>query len=238
MKRIIAALSLLVLSSPALAQSQADLIKAFAGKWQVYDQRLSTGAGKCSLDFGIAASGGAMLLSASNCAAPLGSAVAWLIDGNQLVLDDAQGKPIVRLGGNQKRITGTTEAGLPLIIERPGGDGTGIRLQGAYNVSGCYYLGYSQNCAPESQLARPLTEAGPAKVHVEVNAALHSEPRSDANTVGTVKQGACVAVNACTVASDGPWCRIALPSGSAWLRKMALRQSRWPIITFTNGCSG
>jgi len=237
MKLLAAALSLLAMTSPVLAQSQADLIKAFAGKWQVYDQHLSSGGNKCTFDFGAAANGAAMPLAASNCAAPFGNATAWLIDGNQLVLEDAQGKPIIRLGGNQKRITGTTDAGMPLVMERPGGDGTAIRLQGAYNIAGCYYLGYSQNCAPQAQLARPSTDAGPAQIHVEVNAALHSEPRSDASIVGTVKKGACLAVSVCTVASDGPWCRVALPSGSAWLRKMTLRQSRWPIITFSNGCS-
>jgi hypothetical protein len=237
MKWILVVLALAVLAGPALAQSQADFVKAFAGKWQVYDQRMGMGSAKCTFDLATAQVGKDMVLSASNCAAPFGGAVGWLIDGNQLVLEDAQGKTIVRLGGNQKRITGTTESGIPIVIERPGGDGNATRLQGAYNISGCYYVGYSQNCAPQSDLVRPATESGPVKVRLDVNAALHSEPRGDADTVGTVKQGTCVAVNACTVASDGPWCRVALPSGAAWLRKMTLRQNRWPIITFSNSCS-
>ena len=237
MKSLFVALTLSVATSPALAQSQGDFVKAFAGQWQVYDRNLSTGAGKCTFDLAATQVGASMVLSTSNCVAPFGAAVGWLIDGSQLVLEDAQGKPIVRLGGNQKRITGTTADGQPIVIERPGGDGTAARLQGAYNMSGCYYVGYSQNCAAAAELVRPSAQAASVEVHVEVNAALHSEPRADASTVGTVKQGACIAVNSCVVASDGPWCRLAVPSGSAWLRKMTLRQSRWPIITFTNSCS-
>jgi hypothetical protein len=39
------------------------------------------------------------------------------------------------------------------------------------------------------------------------------------------------------MASDGPWCRAKFGDTTGWLRKFAIRQNRWPIVTFANSCS-
>jgi hypothetical protein len=236
---MVAALGLLASgAAPVLAQSQADFVTAFSGKWQVYEQRMASGEGQCTLDLsGLAGGDARMPLKTAGCAAPLADAVNWAIEGNQLVLRDGQNQTVATLGGNQRRITGTAPDGTPLVLERPGGDGTAATLQAAYNASGCYYLGYTQTCAPRAQLGEP----GPApdgriRIQMETNLMAHSEPRADADTIGTVQQGTCVVVDACTMASDGPWCRAKFGPETGWLRKFTLRQNRWPVITFTNAC--
>lgn len=225
-------------TSPALAQSQADFVNAFSGKWQVYEQRLAAGTGLCQLDFSAHADGAHMGLTATNCGPPLASAAAWAIEGSQLVLYDAQNKPVVKLGGNQKRVTGTAANNTPVILERAGGDGTAAMLQAAYNASGCYYLGYTQACAPRSELAEPTPAPdGQMQIQLLANLSVHSEPRSDADVVGTAQKGTCVAVDSCTMASDGPWCRATFGKTTGWLRKLTMRQNRWPVVTFVNSCS-
>jgi hypothetical protein len=222
---------------PVFAQSQADFVNAFSGKWQVYEQRLAAGTGLCQLDFSSHADGAHMGLTASNCAAPLASAAAWAIEGSQLVVYDAENKPVVKLGGNQKRVTGMA-GDVPIILERAGGDGTAAMLQAAYNASGCYYLGYSQTCAPRSALAEPAPAPdGRMQIELLADLSVHSEPRSDADVVGTAQKGSCVAVDSCTMASDGPWCRASFGKTSGWLRKLTMRQNRWPVVTYVNSCT-
>lgn len=234
---LIAALAIVAASSPALAQSQSDFVAAFSGKWQVYERELASGEAPCMVEFSGLAADGAMPMRATGCTDPLAKAATWSIEGNQLVLHDAQNQALATLGGNQRRITGTTPDGMPLIIERPGGDGTASTLQAAYNASGCYYLGYTPTCAPRAQLGEPgPAPDGQIRIHLEANLMAHDEPRADANTIGTVQQGTCVVVDACTMASDGPWCRARFGDQAGWLRKFTLRQNRWPVITFTNSC--
>ena len=238
MKQIIIALVALAAAGvlPVQAQSQADFVKAFSGKWQVYDQQAATGTALCELDF--SRTGGARLpVKATGCKAPLANVQTWSIEGSQLVLDDAQNAEIIKLGGNQKRITGATSSGLPVILERAGGDANAATLQAAYNASGCYYLGYTQTCAPRSELAVPGPGAdGRTQIELQVNLNVHSEPRADANLVGATKQGTCVQVQQCTMASDGPWCEAKFGNVTGWLRKLTMRQNRWPVVTFTNSC--
>jgi len=223
---------------PALAQSQADFVNAFSGKWQIYEQRLAAGAGLCHLDFSAKADGAHLGLTVSNCAPPLASAAAWAIEGSQLVLYDAQDKPIVKLGGNQKRVTGMAADDVPIILERAGGDGTASLLQAAYNASGCYYLGYTQTCASRADLAEPAPAPdGRTQIQLLTNLSVHSEPRSDADVVGTAKEGSCVVVDSCTMASDGPWCHASFGKTAGWLRKLTMRQNRWPVVTFANSCT-
>ena len=233
----VALLLLASATSSALAQSQADFVNAFSGKWQVYEQRLASGQAICKLDFSGIAAGSRMQLNTNGCAAPLGSAVSWSIEGSQLVLYDAQDKPLVKLGGNQKRVTGTAADATPIILERAGGDGTAATLQAAYNASGCYYLGYSKSCAPRGELAEPTPGPdGRLQLQLETNLSVHGEPRSDSDVIGTAQQGTCVAVDTCTMASDGPWCRAKFGPTTGWLRKLTMRQNRWPVVTFTNSC--
>jgi hypothetical protein len=237
-KQIVVALLALVGAggTPALAQSQADFVKAFSGKWQIYDQQAASGTALCELDFASTGSGSKLPVKVMGCRGPLASVQNWSIEGSQLVLADGQNTPVVKLGGNQKRVTGATAGGVPIVLERAGGDGNAATLQAAYNAS-CYYLGYTQTCAPRSELAVPA--AGPdgrTQIQLQANLNVHSEPRADADVVGATKQGACVVVQQCTMASDGPWCEVKFGNVTGWLRKLTMRQNRWPVVTFTNSC--
>jgi hypothetical protein len=238
MKSSIFAITLLaVAAGPAAAQSQADFVKAFSGRWQIYEQHLAAGAQMCRLDLSGTMHGAHMALTQSDCASPLAGVAGWSIEGSQLVVYDAEDKPIVKLGGNQKRVTGTAADGTPIILERAGGDGTAATLQAAFNASGCYYLGYTQTCAPRGELAEPaLTPDGRIQVQLETNLSAHAEPRGDSDVIGVVKQGSCIAVDTCTMASDGPWCRAKFGQSMGWLRKLTMRHNRWPVVTFANSC--
>jgi hypothetical protein len=241
MKSSISAIALLMfVAGPTLAQSQspADFVKAFSGNWQVYEQHLAAGAPMCKLALAGTVSGAHLGLTQSGCAAPLAASVSWSIEGSQLVIYDGQDKPIVKLGGNQKRVTGATIVdATPIILERTGGDGTAAALQAAYNASGCYYLGYTQTCAPRAELAEPSpTPDGRLQVHLETNLSAHAEPRGDSDIIGVVKEGSCIAVDTCTMASDGPWCRAKFGTSTGWMRKLTMRQNRWPVVTFANAC--
>ena len=230
---------LLLLASPALAQSAPDLAKAFSGAWESYDAKFATGAGRCTFTLSTTPKQQAMAASSTGCRTPFDKVGGWTIVNGQLALLDGTGQTIILLGGSPQRISGETPAPeeTPIVIERAGGDGTAARLQGAYNISRCYFVGYTQTCAPPAQLRTP-TLAGTDKIELKVNSTVYDQPRPDAATLGAVKQNSCIVINACVVASDGAWCRFGTPDGKqGWLRKMALRQNRWPIITFTDGCS-
>lgn len=230
------AFCLALVSFPALAQSQADFVTAFSGKWQVYDKGMAAGATPCQLDLSNLGTDGKLGVVADGCKVPLAAAHSWAIEGSQLVLYDEQAAAVVKLGGNQKRITGTTGDGLPVILERLGGDGTAGLLLAAVNASHCYYLGYTQKCAAKNEAMSVPAEGPQSQVKLLVNLNAHSEPRNDADTVGTVKLGTCVAVQRCVTASDGPWCRVTLGANTGWLRKLTIRQNRWPVVTFANSC--
>lgn len=222
---------------PVEAQSQADFVKAFSGRWQVYDQQAASGPALCALDFASTGKGTTLPVTVAGCKGPLAKVQSWSIEGSQLVLTDDQQAQVVRLGGNQKRVTGATASGVPVILERAGGDGNAATLQAAYNASGCYYLGYTRVCAPRSELAVPAPGPdGRTQIQLLANLNVHSEPRADANLVGATKQGTCVAVQQCTMASDGPWCEAKFGNVTGWLRKLTMRQNRWPVVTFTNSC--
>src|SRR3569833_1229314 len=124
---------------------------------------------------------------------------------------------------------------MPIILERQGGDGTAALLLAAFNASRCYYLGYSQKCAgKDAATAPPTGSQGQVKLLVNLNA--HDQPRNDADTVGSLKSGQCVVVQQCVTASDGPWCKVDMGPNGGWLRKLTIRQNRWPVVTFSNGC--
>ena len=103
---------------------------------------------------------------------------------------------------------------------------------------GCFYLGFSSKCAPEAELANPFSTTPEAqkKVSVVVNLNVRSEARDDAGIIGIIPQNSCVTVERCLTASDGVWCQANFGDKNGWVRKLALRQNTWPIVTFTNGC--
>ena len=230
-------LVLALAATPALGQSTAQFVAAFSGQWIDYDAGLATGKQMCSLDLS-GGNGTQLPVKPVGCAAPLAAAVSWSIDKGQLVLADQHGTALARLGGNQQRITGSAADGSPLILERRGGNGDASALMATYNASGCYYLGYTQKCAPPAELGKPVAGVnGKIQVDTDVDVDVRSEPRSDANTVGVVKQGNCVQIDRCVMASDGPWCEAHFGTAAGWLRKLAIRQNRWPVVTFSNECS-
>jgi Protease inhibitor Inh len=239
MKRsIVWLLAVVVPASLAHAQTQADFVTAFAGKWQSYDRHLGVGKAWCEFDLSALATDNKLPLTMTNCAPPLVDAKSWSIEGGQLGLYDDQGNVIAKLGGNQRRVSGATTDGKPIVLERAGGDGYAASLQADYNASGCYYLGYTQNCAPQNELAEPpVAPDGQSRISVQVNLKVHDEPRTDSTTVGVVKEGTCVTVQSCIMASDGPWCRAKFENSTGWLRKLVVRQNRWAVVAFTNSCS-
>lgn len=241
MKRSILALLALLLvpaATPAQAQSQDQFVGAFSGQWQVYDKRLGTGSDTCGLNLsGLAGAGNTRPLQATNCAPPLNAAAAWSIEGNQLVLYDGQNQPLARLGGNQRRITGSATDGTAIVLERAGGDGSAAMLQAAYNASGCYFVGYTQGCARPGDLGLPGPGPdGRIRIELQANLNAHTEPRVDAESIGTVQRGTCVVADSCVMASDGPWCKATFDGAAGWLRKFSLRQNRWPVVTYANSC--
>ncbi|HWK63640.1 MAG TPA: hypothetical protein VNS34_01795 [Rhizobiaceae bacterium] len=46
----------------------------------------------------------------------------------------------------------------------------------------------------------------------------------------------CVTTELCITSTDGPWCRAKFGERTGWMRKLALRQNRWAIVTFENFC--
>jgi len=79
LKRAIIALVALAAAGvlPVQAQSQADFVKAFSGKWQVYDQQAASGTALCELDFALTGSGRKLPVKVTGCKAPLANVQNW-----------------------------------------------------------------------------------------------------------------------------------------------------------------
>ncbi|MGB3539434.1 MAG: AprI/Inh family metalloprotease inhibitor [Mesorhizobium sp.] len=236
--RVVFLLAASAVAAPALAQSEADFVKAFAGNWEVFDTSFSSGGARCALTLSDKADDGKYALQSRNCGGELSGASKWGIADGQLAVMDAKDGVIAHLGGNQHRISGTTASNKPIVIDRVGDQGLKDVMAAAVKARGCYYLGFSSKCAPESQLANPFSSAPDAekKINVIVNLNVRAEARDDAGIVGVVPENSCVAVERCLTASDGVWCQAKFGDKDGWIRKVALRQNKWPILTFTNGC--
>lgn len=223
---------------PASAQSETDFIAAFAGEWKIADPTFGADGGQCALVLHKEKEGSNYKLDKAHCGGDLAQTARWGIADSQLALFDGGGLVLARMGGNQRRMTGTTATGNPVIFDRSGTKGLADLLQAAAKASGCYYLGFSKQCATDANLAspRPAGTQGETKVKVLVNLNVRAEARDDAGIVGIIPQNSCVAVNNCQSASDGVWCRAQFGDKQAWLRKLALRQNKWPVITFVNKC--
>jgi hypothetical protein len=225
----------MAMGGPALAQSEADFVKAFAGNWKIYDESFASGGVLCTLDLSKTDKDGKYVLDRKNCGGELATATAWGIDQGQLAFLDEKGTVLAQLGGNQHRISGTTASGKPIIVDRAESGGIHEIIQAAVKKSGCYYLGFTSKCAPEAEVAK-ATVGADKKIEVIVNLNVRKEARPDAGVVGVIPQKSCVTVERCLTASDGPWCEAKFGAESGWVRKITLRQNHWPIITFTNGC--
>lgn len=222
-------------AAPVMAQSEQDFINAFAGDWQVVDDRFAAGDKPCSLVLEQETpTSGRYPVTMSGCGSELAKVGAWGISDGQMTLFDGTGAQVAKLGGNQRRMSGDSAGGAPIILERVGVSGFADTLAAAKQASGCFYSGFTDKCAAEAQLAKPAGDA--PKVGVLVNLNIRAEARDDATVVGVVPAGTCVATELCMSATDGVWCRARFNDVSGWLRKLALRQNRWPVVTFDNSC--
>lgn len=100
----------------------------------------------------------------------------------------------------------------------------GDMLEAAVKAAGCYYSGFTKDCAADAALQKPANEN--ARVQVLVNLNVRSEARDDAGVVGVVRVNTCVSTQLCMTATDGPWCRATFGGQAGWFRKLAIRQER------------
>lgn len=239
MRRLVIALSVVgAMMGGANAQSQGgtDFVTTFAGQWQTFDPVAADGSGICTITLDQLSIAGALSARAGDCSADLAGTSQWEIVENQIVLSGGDGRELARFGGNPRRLTGETVSGLPLVLEARGGDGAAQQIQSALNAAGCLYLGYTTKCASPRDEDRPPLSEGAGRVQVLVDLNARTTPRSDARVLGVVKQDTCLIVNQCTMASDGVWCRADFNGGTGWVSKLAIRQQKWPVVTYLNDC--
>lgn len=222
--------------STAHAQSEAEILNAFSGEWQIVDERYSTGSGSCTLSLLQEPEQDNYRLNSEGCGAELAPVSAWGVEDGQMILLDEGGTAIARLGGNQIRMSGNSASGSPIILERVSASGQAEQIEAAHRASGCYYAGFSDDCAPASELAKPATGT-PARIEVLVNLNVRAEPRDNADIIGVIPAGSCITTELCLQATDGVWCRAQFQDRSGWMRKLALRRDRWPVVTFYNQCT-
>jgi len=226
-----------LLPSIATAQSEADFVAAFAGEWQVYDEAFASGGERCRLTLKQEPQDSTYVLENRSCGSELSGVSTWAIANSQMVLL-AGADFVVSLGGNQRRMTGTTAAGMPVILERIGAENEARLLQAARRVTNCFYLGYSSDCASSSDVGKPTAEADQdLQINILVNLNVRAEARNDASVIGVVPADTCIVVELCTTASDGVWCRAGFGDQTGWVRKTVIRQDRWPVVTFVNQCT-
>lgn len=225
------------MAGTAQAQDETAFVEAFSGDWFVFEPAYGTGNATCQLDLDTAAapSQEGYQIATQNCAAPIRDTSAWMIRDGQILLQDADGGTLARLGGNQRRISGEI-SGAPresIIVERASGDGNSARLSEALAVHGCIFLGFTDRCAEEELLAgQGFASTGPERIKVLVNLNVRAQPRADAPVLGTIPAETDVTVRQCLVASDGLWCSAEFGDQVAWMARTALRQDEWPVATF------
>ncbi len=224
-------------ATAASAQSESEFIAAFSGEWRVHDEAFAQGVQICRITLRGEAEAGRYKLDRTTCGGELAGVSSWGIADGQMALFAGEGV-VVTLGGTQRRMSGATKSGAPVIIEKANISGIAEQLQAAHRASGCYYLGFTDRCAAEADLAKPAAAGAgqPARVNVIVNLNTRAEARDDAGVIGVVPANSCVAINACVTASDGVWCQAEFGDRVGWLRKLAIRQDRWPVVTFVNQC--
>ncbi|WP_198585858.1 SH3 domain-containing protein [Pararhizobium haloflavum] len=221
---------------PAKAQTEAEFIAAFAGAWQTFEPSLGE-EGTCRLTLNEEPSDAHYALSVEACAAPISQAETWGIVENQLAVLDDNGEILLRLGGNQTRMTGDTATGDAVIFER-----ADVAKQAfspdALRAGACLYLGYTASCAATGDLAAPraVDEGEMAAVAVMVNLNARREARPDAAVVDVIPRNTCVSVGQCLEASDGRWCQVRIADANGWIRQQTVRAGRWPVLTYRSGC--
>ena len=221
-------------SNSAHSQSTNAVAKAFAGQWITYDNRHADQR-PCTLTFSATKTGAIYPITPSNCVKAMAEIRGWTLRNNQLVFTNEKNEPIAAVGGNQERISGTIlKEGTPVILEKAA---LAARITKARKSIRCSYVGYGQSCAKPRQFAPPaIGTDGSANIKTLVNLNLRSEPRNNATVKTVLKPKTCVKATFCALASDGLWCRVQVGDATGWIKKQAVRQKQWPIITFVNGC--
>ena len=234
---LLCALGLAGQASVASAQSEAEFVAVLAGQWEAYDDGYAVEGKHCIITLKDSKAGADYELSTESCGMELGMLNSWRIVEGQLGLV-ADGVVVASLGGNQFRMSGNSNIGAPVILDRVGETAAMDRILDAYKSSGCYYLGFTSTCVDEAQLSKPAvpSDGSPARIGILVNLNVRAEAREDANVVGVVPANSCIVTEVCATASDGVWCRARFGEITGWLKKLALRQERWPVVTFVNQC--
>lgn len=234
---ILAAALALALGGPALAQTEDEFVKAFAGDWEVFDDAYGVEGERCRISLADNAVEGGYALTVTSCALELGLLTSWRIIDSQLALM-ADDLAMAVLGGNQRRMSGDSNIGAPVILDRVGDNALVEDIRKAREASGCYYLGFTTTCVDEAQLAKPAVapDGSPARIGVLVNLNVRAEARDDAPVLGVVPANSCIVTEVCATAVDGVWCKARFDETAGWLKKLALRQERWPVVTFVNQC--
>ena len=237
------ALALTTLGGTAGAQQagegpgEADIVAAFSGGWQVFDDRYKANSSTpCRLDLGDTPSDGRYPVRSQGCAGVLADVREWGIDSGQMTLFSEEQEIVVRLGGNQRRMTGNAVNGAPIILDSVGGNQLADQVQVAVQNEGCVYYGFTDRCARPAELSEPEGEDA-SNLNVIVNLNVRAEARADAELVGVVPQDTCIAADLCATAADGVWCRAQFGERSGWMRQTAIRRNRWPVLTYTTGCT-
>ena len=238
MSVMIAALGVvLLLAGNALAQTEEEFRAVFAGDWEIHDDAYAVDGAHCRITLKDETTEGGLALTVTSCGLELGMLTSWRIIDNQLglVADDIV---VAALGGSQTRMSGDSNIGAPVIMDRVGATGLMEAIAKAREASGCYYLGFTTTCVDEAQLSKPTvpSDGSPARIGVVVNLNVRAEARDDADVLGVVPANSCIVTEVCAHAADGVWCKARFGDAAGWLKKLALRQERWPIVTFVNQC--
>lgn len=228
-------------ATPALAQTEAEFVEAFKGDWQIHDDGYALEGERCRITLsgdGVEGAEGVYGVTVQTCNLELADITGWRIADGQMILLAGE-NAVASLGGNQRRMSGNSAIGAPIILERTGDNPLVDQLAAARQSSGCYFLGFTNTCVDEAQLAKPTvpSDGSGAKIGVLVNLNARAEARDDAAVIGVVPANSCIVTEVCSTASDGVWCRAQFGEVSGWLKKVALRQERWPVVTFVNQCA-
>lgn len=235
-----------MMSTPVVAQSGSAFLDAFAGEWFSFEPRTAPSPGPCNVTLENLVQPEGVLDEAQvrpkalvqNCVAPIDTVVAWGIEAGQLILYSGNDSVVARLGGNPSRISGDMADFVPLVLERQTGDPANAGYIAALRKYRCVFKGYSADCSTQADMEKPSIVGTNFTTQIQtlVDLNVRDQPRQNARVLGVVDRDTCVTVNYCLASSDGVWCRTQLGEAAGWMRKVALRQEEWPIMTFKNSC--
>lgn len=218
---------LLPLQHGAVGQTRGDFVDAFAGEWRTLSGNFTGSGERCALSLA-ADEGSPLPLTNDGCMRELAPASAWEIEAGQIVLYDPNGRELARLGGNQRRLNGSTLDGNAIVLERQDGPF-------AIAEVGCVYLGYTSSCAGLDDIATPRVEDG-AQISVLTRANMRATASLSADVLDIVPANTCLPVSRCTAGPDGSWCETRFENRTGWIKKQSIRLDRFPTIVFANEC--